>query len=389
MKSIRWKVFIPILVLFLVITVVLALITGQMSKKSVLNNFDDFSNSSLEHIYSLVHQFHESSQKAKDLEIANTERRLEHLIDGAVSIADFYHQKELSGELSRFAAQREAKEALRNFSYGGDGYFWIDTKDVVNVLFPPNPAIEGTSRYDYQDSKGSYIGRDFVEGAMANDHFFYDYYYPKPGEIKDSAKKSCIKYFEPWGWAIGTGVYIDDIDKDIAEYEAAMLSEMNKSLYTQNFMGAYPFIQDRNSTYIAYVDQDWIGQSFELKDKVSGRDLTDYMFEIQNGQVEYMWTKPGEPENKFFKKIGFVKYFPERDWMITYAVYESELIKESKEIGFLVLIVGLILWTCGFRSCSFYYFFGYQSAVGRDRTSGRNLSGGCRFNSANSHQVFG
>ncbi|MDT8299500.1 MAG: methyl-accepting chemotaxis protein, partial [Spirochaetaceae bacterium] len=342
MKSIRWKVFLPIFVLFIAVTLLLSMVTGRMTRNKINEDFENYSSAYLDQIYSLVSQYHEASEMIRELKLEETELRLRHLVEGSISILNDYHQRELAGELSREAAQRLAADSIREIRYGTDGYFWMDDSDYINIILPPNTAVEGTSRYELLDVTGQYIVRDMVDGAMAEGSFSYEYYFPKPGEEEPSPKMGFVQYFEPWGWILGTGEYIDNIDDDLAIYEEEQLKKLNEEIYSTQIMGSYPFIKTRDNVYIAYIDQAKVGQVSPSFDKVTGEDLTAQYFEIQNGRITYMWTKPGQPDDEYFQKIGYIRHFAPRDWIIVFSTYEDDLVAQSQRIQFLVLIIGTV-----------------------------------------------
>jgi methyl-accepting chemotaxis protein len=55
-----------------------------------------------------------------------------------------------------------------------------------------------------------------------------------------------------------------------------------------------------------------------------------------------MWTKPGEPDDVYYQKIGYIRYFAPRDWIIVFSTYEDDLVAQSQRIQFLVLIIGTV-----------------------------------------------
>ena len=129
-------------------------------------------------------------------------------IESAISLIEYaYGKKDLIG---MDAAVEEAKNYVRSLSYGESGYIFIyDSNGDTIVLLGSD--VEGTNRWDLQDSNGNYIVRDIVESAK-NNTGYTTYYYPKPGETEASPKRSYNAYFAPLDWIVGTGNYIDDID---------------------------------------------------------------------------------------------------------------------------------------------------------------------------------
>ena len=58
-----------------------------------------------------------------------------------------------------------------------------------------------------------------VKTCQANGEGVVDYHWPKPGKDEPVSKISYVKLFKPWGWIIGTGIYIDDVNALVAVEE--------------------------------------------------------------------------------------------------------------------------------------------------------------------------
>lgn len=150
---------------------------------------------------------------------------LKEKVDSVITILNYYHELERGGTLTQEQAQAQAKQVIGAIRYDGSNYFWIDNIDLINVLLPPKPEAEGKSRAQVQDSHGKYMVKELVAGAVKNkdEGFFLDYWFPKMGEEKPSPKKGYVKLFAPWGWVVGTGIYVDDVEKTIAEDRQAQI----------------------------------------------------------------------------------------------------------------------------------------------------------------------
>ncbi len=121
-----------------------------------------------------------------------------------------------NGIISQEVGQMIAADVIRNAKYGESGYFWADDFQGNNVVLLGKEDVEGKNRIDLQDKTGQYIIKDLVALARAGGGY-YDYYFPKAGSDEPLPKRAYIQTFEPFGWAIGTGNYIDDIDLIITE----------------------------------------------------------------------------------------------------------------------------------------------------------------------------
>lgn len=137
-----------------------------------------------------------------------------------------------NGIITKSEAEVIAADVIRNAKYGESGYFWADTLEGVNVVLLGKTDVEGTSRIDLTDTKGNKIIQSFIELIKKDGEGYYNYYFPKPNETEALPKRAFVKLFEPFGWVIGTGNYIDDIDAGIAAEHDQMEAEiMTASLF--------------------------------------------------------------------------------------------------------------------------------------------------------------
>ncbi|MCP4746502.1 MAG: HAMP domain-containing protein, partial [Desulfobacteraceae bacterium] len=87
-------------------------------------------------------------------------------------------------------------------------------------------ALNGKNMSDFKDPEGKYIFREFLKVCQNNGEGFVDYMWPKPGFDNPVAKLSYVKLFKEWGWIVGTGIYLDDVDRIVAEKQAQIRSQL-------------------------------------------------------------------------------------------------------------------------------------------------------------------
>ncbi|WP_404862761.1 methyl-accepting chemotaxis protein [Georhizobium sp. MAB10] len=134
---------------------------------------------------------------------------LEAMTESATTMLAHYHALEQQGVLSRAEAQAQAAAAIGSARYlNGEYFFGFDMEH--RIVMHPTRAV-GQDMTDYQDASGSYLYRDFVRLAQTEGQGIVEYYSPRAGSEEQYLKFSHVRKFEPWNWAIGTGVYADDI----------------------------------------------------------------------------------------------------------------------------------------------------------------------------------
>lgn len=180
-----WKISLPILTIF-VFTVAL----GAMSLSTLYNSM-----------------LEERLVKIADIS------------DSAASLASFYHEKEQSGEMTRDEAQSAAKAAIGAMRYEGSNYVFVYTNDGTTLVHP-KAALVGKSMIDFTDKTGVKIVKELIQVAKAGGGSLL-YYWPRANSEVAIEKYGWGTGFAPWGWMLGTGVYIDDLN--VAFWNEALL----------------------------------------------------------------------------------------------------------------------------------------------------------------------
>ena len=142
--------------------------------------------------------------------VADREDQTQRQVETAVSLVRSWYDREQSGELSEAQAQAGAIATLRPLRYGNNEYFFIQRYDGVVVLNPNLPKVEGQNRSAFRDADGVARVQLQIDTAKRGGGIVY-YRMPRSGTDQQIPKVSYMAGFDPWQWAIGTGVYIDDI----------------------------------------------------------------------------------------------------------------------------------------------------------------------------------
>jgi len=143
--------------------------------------------------------------------LAQRMEKTKNLVEVPYSVVVEQHRLEVEGKITREEAQRRALEAIRAMRYEGINYFFVNDMHHV-MLAHPKPDWTNKDLTDLKDPTGKAIIVEFVNVVRASHEGFVFYEWPKPGSDKPVKKLTFVKGFEPWGWVVGTGLYIEDID---------------------------------------------------------------------------------------------------------------------------------------------------------------------------------
>ena len=84
-------------------------------------------------------------------------------------------------------------------------------------MHPIRPALEGQDVSGLKDPAGTLLFREFVTVAKRDGAGYVDYLWPKPGLQEPVGKTSFVKLYRPWGWVVGSGLYVDDVDAEFLQ----------------------------------------------------------------------------------------------------------------------------------------------------------------------------
>ncbi|MEO5357762.1 MAG: methyl-accepting chemotaxis protein [Nitrospirae bacterium YQR-1] len=136
-----------------------------------------------------------------------------HVVETAHSLLDYYYKQAKEGKITEDEAKKTAMVMVKALRYEEKEYFWINDMHPKMIMHPYKPELDGKDLSDFKDPKGTKLFVEFVETVKKNKAGYVAYIWSKPNSTVLAPKISYVKGFEPWGWIIGSGVYIDDINE--------------------------------------------------------------------------------------------------------------------------------------------------------------------------------
>ncbi|NLS13027.1 EAL domain-containing protein [Vibrio sp. SM6] len=213
---------------------------------------------------------------------------------------------------------RQAIDPLR-FN-DGRGYFFIYTLDGTNVLHPINEDLEGRNLLELQDSKGNYIVRNMLSRIEQNDDgsAFYRWWFVKPGNAEREFEKiGFAKRFSPLNWVIGTGEYIDDVERDTQQRMKEWLEG-----YRMETNG-YFFAVDQHGNNIVRLAKRWSNTSPLMTSTLFNAELKELSLseaELVSYTSPYWSNAKHDPQ-----KMSYIRRMPDWGWVIGGGVFMAEV----------------------------------------------------------------
>ena len=138
--------------------------------------------------------------------------KTQHIVESAYGVLAHFDRLVQSGKMPPDEARKAAADTLRALRYGGKEYYWIHDLDHRVIMHPTKPEFEGQIKSDLQDPHGKYVYREMVNLVKRDGEGFVGYSWPKPGSTDPVEKISYVKLYQPWGWIVGSGIYLDDVN---------------------------------------------------------------------------------------------------------------------------------------------------------------------------------
>ena len=150
---------------------------------------------------------------------------IRELTNSAWSILASYQRDEQNGLLTREQAQTQAIARVEALRYGPESkdYFWIQDMQPRMIMHPYRSDLNGQELLSFTDPRGVPIFVQFADLVRRDGEGYIDYVWQwKDDPQRLEPKESYVKGFEPWGWLIGTGIYTDDVNDEIARIEQSI-----------------------------------------------------------------------------------------------------------------------------------------------------------------------
>lgn len=126
-------------------------------------------------------------------------------------------------------AREEAMKVLQRLEFGTDGYFFVYDMHGVNLMHPREPALVGRNLWELRDQFGTPTIQRLIAAAQQGGGIVR-YYWNKPSLQSVAPKLGYVEAVTPWGWMMGTGLYLDDIERNLREIDTRTQSNIEQTL---------------------------------------------------------------------------------------------------------------------------------------------------------------
>lgn len=132
-------------------------------------------------------------------------------VEVAYSVLQYAYSLETSGKMDHASAQQLAINVVKQLRYDDNNYFWINDEQARMVMHPTSAQFDGTDMSSFKDPNGLTMFKAFADTGKNGGKGYIAYQWSKVAGEPPVDKISYVRGFKPWGWVIGTGVYVQDV----------------------------------------------------------------------------------------------------------------------------------------------------------------------------------
>ncbi len=167
-------------------------------------------------------------QKLKNFGLEQEKEKLQNQVHLCLDTIQFYYDRS-QGEDVAVKMQKQALKQVAAMRMKDGNYFFVIDQQGRTVMHPIKPQLNGKDLSQAKDAKGKNFFQAMVDVVKQHQEGFVNYWWSKPGAPEPSPKLSFVKLFKPWGWIVGMGTYIDQLDVQIQQQSSALKSSLNKT----------------------------------------------------------------------------------------------------------------------------------------------------------------
>lgn len=146
------------------------------------------------------------------------EQKARYLVETAHSLIQAAYNDANKRRIKTKQAQKQALASLKALRFGQNFYFWVQDQSPKMLMHPVQPSLEGQDLSQFRDARGKLLFLEMNQLVEQGGEGIIHYYWPKPGSDVPVEKVSFVKVFGPWEWLVGSGIYVEDVNRVFYRY---------------------------------------------------------------------------------------------------------------------------------------------------------------------------
>lgn len=294
----------------------------------------------------------------KQVLLTQRKEKISNIVKLALTHVEESYRNYKEGLLTEEEAKQKAQKDIQQMCFSSKvDYIWInDTGRPIPrmIMYPANPKLDGQllNNTDFNTALGikKNVFAATVDVALMDGEGYVDYFWPKPdknGQTTVQPKLAYVTLFKEWNWVIGTGIYVDDIERNMQKQTSFILNTL-KDTFSKLTIGksGYMYLINGNNDILIHPSLQ-LGDSSKLINPVTGNPILEDLIAAAKTpakSLEYIWDKPPLHKGEFrFWKKSHITYFEPLDWYIASTVYTDEIEAPAIEITRYILFLSICI----------------------------------------------
>lgn len=295
----------------------------------------------LSNVVDTIAHIHHSLENNRQAILLARKMELHHLVQIVESRAARLELRIKAGEFTRAQAKERLLDEIRRIQYGNNDYVWAANYQSVLVAHP-DPKLNNADFSQKRDTFGHLIVPPMVAGALANGAGYYSYWWRRLGEEQPIEKLSYYKHLPSFDLVIGTGVYIDDIERAMQAQRDIAIEQLREQLRkTRLAKTGYVYVFDSDTHVLIHPNPNLENKKLGRQiDPISKKPLAELLMAAADHEegLRYKWDSPADPGNYVYEKISWVRHFQPFNWYVGSSVYVAELDESARTLRNRVLV---------------------------------------------------
>lgn len=347
--SFKSKLLTLIVGILLTASVAFMIMTSRAVERETLKAAEKTTQDELNLVMLAIANEYQSLSYHREYALSRYKEQVKNLVAVVMYRLEARRELALRGLITEKEAKQTALDSLKPIRYGHNDYFFAVDYQTLRSISHPDPAIMGTDMTNFQDIKGKYVVREQQRVVREHGEGYVSHWHIRLGEAQPREKLTYVRLFKPWGWIVGTGIYIDDIESETQRKLQHILEQLRQD-FARITIGesGYLFLFDGSGRLLIHPSVA-AGYATRSSEPVTGSGQLQAMMnaaKTPDVPYRYTWNHPRDPHNYRYAKQAYVRYFQPLDWYVGASVYLDELRAPARAIvkqqAFLTTIVFLL-----------------------------------------------
>ncbi|WP_323119206.1 cache domain-containing protein [Burkholderia alba] len=161
--------------------------------------------------------------------LSSKEGELRHYVELATSAIKPLYDAGRDNARDDAMLRSQALAMLQKMDFGPDGYFFVYDLRGNSLMHPREPERVGHNFWSLRDPRGALTIQQLIAAASRGGGYVR-YVWQRPSTGRLAPKLGYVVALERWGWMLGTGIYLDDVDTALTRIDQRASANIDRTM---------------------------------------------------------------------------------------------------------------------------------------------------------------